>query len=399
MADTYYVRYETTDAVATFGGFSTFGTVNQPFVQQAAILSLFNRVGSSCVTVVKKIEVNEVQARTNATATSNNLSLIRTTAHTGGIPIPVIPMDTTDTPLPAEVSIVQYPGEVTTTGSSIRNMLGKVGLQPFSPLTGIASPRLGSIRDSLSDSNIYTNYFTAETQSITLREGEGIALTTGSLAPPNFPYELVVRLSDGSGTHYINTVINNCAMPALLGILNGTGSGVVLTVERIEFSELHQNTAPLLFSLETISDVYGGSAIGYIPLDTANPALPSGVVIAANATALSASPDSSTAIRSRSSGDAPFRRLVTAGFGVSPGLASGLLTLRDGNSVIFNFSNAVDSAGGFVLREGEGIALFDNPVAVGSSSAIINYEIIVRFTNVYTPPPSGGGEHSCVFVG
>lgn len=396
MADTYYVRYETTDGIATFGGFSALGTVNQPFVQQVALLSIFNRVGSNCVSVIKKIEVNDAQARTN-TITINNLSLIRTTGQVGGIPIPVIPMDTTDTPLPAEVLIVQYPGEITTTGDPFRVMQGRTCLQLFSPLTGIAAPRLGMINDALAGSNIYANYFTTDTQSITLQEGEGIALSTGGLAPYNFPYEIVVRLSDGAATHYVNTVVNNCAMPALIGVFNGAGSGVVLTVERIEFSEIKQNIVPVLYSIESISDVYGGADITPIALDTANPALPSGIAIVSNGVALSASPDSSTSIRSRSSGDIPFRRFTMSGTGVGPELSTGLATLKDSIAVRFDFSPSIDPTGGFVLREGDGIALFDNPNAVGSSSAVINYEIVVRFTNVYTPP--AGGEHSCVFVG
>lgn len=384
MAEGFYLRYETTDAVATYETLAAAGTVNQPYITQNAVVGIFNAKGSDCVTTVKRIEINELQART--TTLPNNLSIFRTTAQTGGESLTVTKHDTNDADLSALVSIVKYPGSVTTTGDNIRRLLGRNGLSPATAFNAFCAPRLGDVKGSLSHAIAYNN-FEAGTQGIVIREGEGIAITTGLVAPANFPLEFVIKINNGSATYSVTTVVKNSAMVALIGIFNAVGSGETLTIARIDFSEIRTVDILPAFTVESISGLYGGTAISPISLDTNNTAIPSGVQIVSNCAVDSASINSSTSIRSQISGDGAIRRITPPAFGVGVALASGLIPFLRRKHVVFDFSPAVDSSGGFVLREGEGIAIFNKPNACG----YINYEIILYLTNVYTPPTPGGG--------
>lgn len=392
MAEQFILRHETTEAVASYEAFSAAGTINQPYLEHIAVLGIYNQIESDCVTRIKKIEINELSGRT--TTIPNAIRMMRTTAQSGGQSITPVKHDTNDASLPSQIAIAKNPYSVTTTGVEFRRLKGANRHAVATALTGFAAMRLGDLKNSLSNNNLYTVY-EAETQGATLREGEGIALVTDNTSPPNFPYEISCKINVGSVTHNINTVVYNSALPCLFGIHNGSGSGVVLTVSRIELSEIRTTDILPQFTIETISGIYGGTDITPIKLDTSNTTIPSGLKLVSNCTVQQANIDSATAVRSRNSGDLPLRRVVRPPFGVSPALASGILTLQNRKHIVFDFSTIVDSDGGLVLREGQGLAIINRPNASGYA----NYEVIVHFTNAYTPAGGGGSGGAFTFVG
>lgn len=390
MAESFYLRHETSEAVATYEAFATAGTVNQPYIEHIAVMGIYNQIESDCVTKIKRIEINEIAGRT--TTIQNAIRVIRTTAQSGGEAITPVQHDTDDTALPSQVAIAKNPYSVTTTGAEFRRINGRVGLVTTA-LNAFVTPRIGDVKGAWSHSNLYTNYDSA-TQAITLREGEGLAIVTDNTSAPNFPWEVSCKINVGTDTYNINTVVFNSALSNLFGILNGSGSGVVVVISRLEISEIRTaNILPML-TVETISGIYGGVDLTPTKLDTSNTSIPSGLKLLKNCTVQQASIDSATAIRSRVSGDLAVRRLVKPTFGVGPALASAFMSFQTKKQRVFDFSPSVDSDGGLVLREGEGIAILNRP----NACCYLTYEIIVHFTNTYSPP-SGGGGGSFTFVG
>jgi len=391
MAESFYLRHETSESVATYEAFAAAGSTNQPYIEHIAVLGIYNQVESDCVTRIKTIEINEISGRT--TTIPNAIRFIRTTAQSGGETITPIQHDTNDTALPSQVLIAKNPYSVTTTGDAFRRINGHNKLSTATAVNPFITARIGGLKSPLSHTNVITNY-ESTTQAITLREGEGVAFITDATSPPNFPYEISCKINVGSSTHNINTVVYNSALTNLFGIHNGSGSGVVVVISRLEISEIRTVDILPMFTIETISGIYGGKDLTPAMLDTSNTAIPSGLKLRKDCTVQQASIDSATALRSRVSGDLPLRRLVRPTFGIAPALASAF-AFNTKKHKVFDFSTAIDSDGGLVLREGEGLAVLNRPNASGYAL----YEIIVHFTNVYTPPSGGSGGGSFTFVG
>jgi len=385
MAELFLARAETTDGLASYEAFSLINSATNMYLDHGAILALFNEYNSDSVVRIKRIEINELVARTTTTPTK--LSLNRITALTGGETISPIKMDSVSADLPSQVSIVKNAGSVTNTGVQYRDQLGFQNLS-IAALRGLATPLFGSgmghnAISAFSNGLLYSLH-DANVQGIVLREGQGISLNTSSVAPQNYPLEISFYVNNGSACYLVREVVNRSANPSLMAILNGSGSGVVLTVGRIQITQIKTDDILPMFTVETITGTYEGQDISVVKMDSLNEDIPAGVKVKKNCTVTQVNADASLGGRKKESGDLALRRRASSPFGVSPALASGIIPFMNKRQAVFDFSPTVDTDGGLVLREGEGIAIMQRP----NASAWGNYEVLVYFTNVYSP---GGG--------
>ena len=406
MADTYYVQTELApiacfeqlqpqpalldeyEVVRGVGGatLTTLGPgllgfpANGPYVVGCANFALFNGLGSGKLVNVQSITITETQGRTT-TATTNRLGVQRITALAGGDDVTPVSLDSDNAPIPAEVLIREYVGSVTTTGGVLRTILD---LPQLNPTRAVAFPswRLPGTAD-----RVYGVGTVDTLQGQVLREGEGLAVfTSGDVAKENFPLAVVVTLRIGTENYWIRTRLSTSSMGAMLAIFNGSGSGVVVEVLNVSASEISTDEAGFLrrFQLETISGITPNSAgdrIDPVSMDSANAALPSQILAAEKAGCLQQSGDGIAIDGTPHRHDENvLRRLVSAPIGVSAGLACAVPV---GQRVQRQFIMSEDRP--FVLRENEGIALFQRQLGSGQGWG---YQLQCRFS-VEDGPLSG----------
>lgn len=398
MADTYYVQTELApiacfeqlqpqpallgeyEVLRTVGG-ATLTTLgpgllgfpnNGPYVVGCANFALFNGIGSGKLVNVQSITITETQGRT-ASATTNRLGVQRITGLAGGDDVTPVALDTNNAAIPAAVLIREYVGSVTTTGTVLRTILD---LPQLNPTRAVAFPswRLPGTAD-----RVYGVGTVDALQGQVLREGEGLAIfTSGNVAKENFPLAVVVTIRIGAENYWIRTRLATSSMGAMLAIFNGAGSGVVVEVLNVAASEIATDEQGFLrrFQLETISGVTPNSAgdrIDPVPMDSANAALPSQILCAEKAGCLQHNGDGVNLDNSpHRHDDNVLRRLVSAPFGVSAGLSCAVPV---GQRMQRQFIMSEDRP--FVLRENEGIALFQRQLGSGQGWG---YQLQCRFS-------------------
>lgn len=327
------------------------GTPGGPCLVNAAPWALYNRAGSGKKVSLLQLHLRELQART-ATATSNRLSTIRLSAMSGGIPLAPQPLDTDNAALPAQVLCSEGP-DITTTGATLREALD---LPQLNATRAVALPpwRLPGWQD-----RIY-GAFGSEPQGQVLREGQGLAVfSTGRIAKENWPLAVVVLFSIGSASYVARTRLTTGSMDCAVGLFNGAGSGVVLTVNQVLVAEVATDEQTVRrFQLEPISGLRIGDALDVTPLDSTAPALPAGIVCAEKAGCLQESADATTVPARRC--ENVLRRLATPPLGASPGLAN---PFRSPELEAHVWQQS--SASPLVLREGEGVALYQRQLTHG----------------------------------
>ncbi len=385
--NTYYLNLRSQNIVPTTE--TILPTVNTPYIEQASLLGIMNNHGSDSIIRVREIQINELIGRTTTAVTA--LDLWRITALVGGEVVSSIPYDSTASALPSQISIVKHPNSVTTTGSYIRRMLTKYGLSLTGALLwhfGVA----GGSRSGGMNLNHLFNSGDSEAQKIVLREGQGIALRTNLTSPQNFSVELTVHFSDGTNTRVINEVLNIQSATELFAILNGSGSGIVMEIQRIEMRLIRTADIPF-FTIESFSDMYGGTSLTPISMDSANASIDSLVEFKQNASVLQGNIDAMQGRNSKQGGDLiPLRRLVQPTFGKGVALASGALQIRPITNKPFHIDRG-NNEGEFTLREGEGLGIFQRV----NGSGMGNYEFNIMFTVEDNGGVVSGGESSYVF--
>lgn len=345
---------------------------NQPYVVAAANFALMNGSGSGKLVKVHSITITETQGRT-ASATVNRLGVQRVTAIAGGDDVTPVPLDSANAGIPAEVLLREYVGSVTTTGGVLRTILDTPQLNP-TRLVSYPSWRTPGTAD-----RVYGTGSVDAVQGQVLREGEGVALfTSGAVAKENFPLAVVAVIKIGTECYWLRTRLSTSSMGAMLAIFNGSGSGVVVELLTVNVSEIATDEVGFLrrFQIETIrgmSPNSQGGALEATPMDSTNATLPSQIVAAEKAGCLQVSGDGmdidGTAHRHN---EDVLRRLVSAPFGVSPGLAC---PIPMGQRLQRQFIMGDDGA--FVLRPGEGIGLFQRQLGSGQGWG---YQLQCRFS-------------------
>lgn len=236
-----------------------------------AHLALFNTTGSNQIVRIREISVSPLNLEG---VTLNTVNLSKITAHNGGTTFTPFPLDTASATFP---STVEIRGDVLSYTAVAENF-AKVMLQQTS-LLGV------TVGYPFAKKNVMTKWgdaTTAQTQKITLRNGQGVALTE-----PNYPNTLnfpcivnaTIRLSD-TGACYRFTAFTQSNTPALLTLLNngytaGNVEVIDLTIDAVRGGVTAASTADSLpyhtiALLEGYNPTTNGEVVTPKKLDSAN---------------------------------------------------------------------------------------------------------------------------------
>lgn len=295
MADTWFVHAQFSDLGAPPTR-DRMPTGSNPLVFHGAVLGIFNDTGSGKVVRVKRLTLTDQSKRVfGGGITITEIWLARATGvdevESNGRAVPVIQMDSGATALPSQVRVCRD-SVLSGSGGPLERLRGGVfGIQNSAgnPVV-MGGDRIGGGAPSFCYSGaVMGSWRSADTQSQVLREGEGMALgliwtTLGSGA---FAARVQVRvwLRVGSDTHLATFVValDPTSIPYAFSVWNGVGSGVVVSVDRVEVEEIYQALSTShgsdrnLHTVETTSAMIGGVALDPIPYDSSADALPSGI--------------------------------------------------------------------------------------------------------------------------
>lgn len=343
------------------------GNPGLPCVVNSAPFALFNSEGTNKLVNILEIDLLETQGRT-ATATNFAFGFERCSAMTGGDDIEVTKLDSNSSSLPSQVLVRKVIGAYTTTGGTIRKVLD---LPQLNATRAAAFPPWRSPTAWTND-RVY-GASNADVQGQVLREGEGfVAMTTTGTGKGPFPLAVIVLFSIGAATYMAHTQGSADTFPAFLGIFNGSGSGVVITINQVLVAEVMTDDTPLRrFQLETISGIKAPDLLEAVALDSSNAALPAGIVVAQKAACFQASSDC-VVLPSRTD-EHVLRRLVRPDVGASPGLTTPFTAPQHISRHVFS----QHSDGPLVLRSGEGIALYQRQTYSGLA---FGYQLSVLFS-------------------
>ena len=391
MPNTYTIRCD--NEYPTF----TLETItqNMPYTEQVALFGIMNNIGSNSLIRLKNINVNDVTTR--AGAVLNTIQMIRVTAMEAGISTATpLKLDSSASDLSSQVRVEMYPASYTGT-SVLRTQAAAYANIPATALSFHGAIAGAASFDSMGFGYIYRSPFT-ECQPLTLREGEGMVLAPSNIASADIGtmVELTVDLFDGTNTYHYCEMVEIGTLPCLFGVYNNSGSGVVINIVRISTRLINTLDSARYFNLESICGMYDGHDIGPIKMDSTQPDIPSSVWIRENPVVTQANVDALQYTRhKRSGGDiTPFFRYLALPFGVSPGLASGLLAWH-AQPAPMKTSCAFDPDSDITLREGQGVAIMQR----GTASCRGRYRISVRVNYESTGGgATGGGEHSFTWI-
>jgi len=328
-----------------------------PYLEHVAPMAIFNPTGSGKTVRIRRIEHLPQMAQNSVTV--GTFDLTRITAHTGtGDAIEAESLDSSNVALPSQVVCARRPATITTTGTPLEVRKGNPFANDTRVLGGVfALPALSWIVRRWDAT-------TPELQRITLREGQGIAVTLNDVTGYVWRLMVVVTVRVVStGACYVYQVPVTPMVLPMLSILNGSGSGVVLEVVNVSFREIGTDVMPQI-AVEPIDGIGDGDTLTPVALDSTADI---GAVIVRH----------NCKIRMRGSKygaliSIPHQDWINPGvFGVGPGLSN--LT---GNAGRFNpakpYANEFDT----VLREGEGIAVtYKNAGSLGRMSHRITFTV------------------------
>lgn len=321
---------------------------NVPYLQHGAWWALFNGAGSNRVVTVKELQLVPLQSRTSSAV--SNYTTQRITSLTGGIDVTPIPLDTNNASL-SSLILTRINCDIAASANSTLRITPDVPL--LNATRAVTYPTWHS--PTSGNAEVYTRVNT-DVQGIVLRENEGLSiLSTGGVSRENYALAVSVVFTVSSESFIVREIVQTGAMPSLFALFNSTGSGKVVTVEHILVTEVASDETTLRrITLETISGIHPnsfGTPSNLIPLDSTTAALPTQIRCCQRPGALQMSADAVNAVRD----DRNFlRRQVGATMGVGPGLATGPNV--GGNAITPDYCRIW--RGDMILREGEGIALF-----------------------------------------
>jgi hypothetical protein len=353
---------------------------NTPYVEAGAWWALFNERGSGAVITINGLQLTPLQARTSSV--QSNYGLQRISAVDGGSDIEnITPMDSNNPTIPPEV-LFRRNANITTTGSNLQTVVDI-------PLLNATRAMCYPIYRSPGYGSSMYEQPNSTTQSQVLREGEGLGiLTTGNIGRENFCYGVTVLLTVGTNSYLLRETVQTGAWGSLISVFNGVGSGVIIRVREIFVAEItsDETTTARSLTVETISGLSKNS-LGIpsplIPMDTTNPDLPSGIKSIFRAGVLQVGADSMLGPINRRN-QFPLRRIAAAPFGVGPGLAAGVYL-----GCAFNDDYVRLLSDGFVLREGEGIAIMQREDTSGwGSGYFLSGSVIIAPTSAPAAEPT-----------
>jgi len=237
----------------------------------------------------------EISQGFDSIQTVNPQTIYRITSVSDGMNLTVVKSDSNSAALPSQVRVVSHPASITEAGiiarpgqlrgtrtgntsNAVSPFGSRVGTAPYSIMAGWQ--RSGG-----------------HVQPIVLREGEGIAWLQRSGVSPHVQYGHVVFRNQASGASYNATTraIPVGEQDTMLVVFNGSGSGIILEVIRIEShdvgfpaassndtAELSHPISVMGYRMMKCTDLINGEAVTPVPRDTANTALPSTIQVFTN---------------------------------------------------------------------------------------------------------------------
>lgn len=350
-----------------------------PYLGTPTPLAIMNDKGSG---VVLKVRRASLRPNTGPNALTSILSVQKITAISAGTDVEVEKFDSTNADLPSQVVIRKRASSVTPVAdSNVRRIMAMAELNATRVLAWMTSANEGDSRNGMDSGEIARWTGDAAVTGMILREGEGLAFVYATNAPShsyavNFRFRNVAT----GATYRVSEVVTPRYMAgdAPLSILNGSGSGVVLEVEKAQAREIGTDEVPLTYwgMIDGLDD--GGTVAEYVLADTSL-ALPSGVRIRTGAVAQRLGAKVGALIT-----NPHLRRIVLAEPPYGPGISGGPQICRRG---IFAPDLVAEGDSEIVLREGQGFAcILLNAGAQVSHEAILVVEVV---TPSATFPPEG----------
>ena len=309
-----------------------------PYLEHVAPLALFNPTGSGKTVRVRRAEVMPLMAQT--TTTPGNYDLYRITAHTGtDDAIAAMKLDSNNAALPSQVVLARRPATVTTSGSQWD------GARAIPLANDTRALGYGFAATPWAQRLHKQDATTAERQRMTLREGEGIAVSLNSVVGLvyRFMVTLTVRVAATGACHTYTFPVTPAVLP-LFSLLNGSGSGVVLEVVSLAYQEIGTDVIPQI-ALEPIDGIGDGDTLTPVAFDST--ASIGSIICRHNCKILMRGAKHGALI------SVPHEQWqVPGGYGTGPGLAN--LT---SDFPFFRQAKPYPNELDIVLREGEGIAI------------------------------------------
>lgn len=228
----------------------TTSTAGHPYHELPMCLAVHNRVGSG-----KLVYIHVANVKPVTTAQQNNamVQYTRITAASSGIDtVTPFPHDSTSTALPSQIECLYLPSSVTkTAGSQYRRMTMQPMFNQTRVLSALVARTGGDGRSGNDSSEVYAET-DADTGGWILRAGEGLCLelVNTDLGAIN-AFSVTMVFNVGAETWRVNKVIEprmwHKSSGAVLSLMNNTGSGVVLDVQRIQVREIGTDDTPQVY--------------------------------------------------------------------------------------------------------------------------------------------------------
>ena len=352
-------------------------TAGHPYYVGPAAMAVFNKPASGKVVYVESMNVKPLATGQNAT---NVVILQRCSAASGGELLTFGKSDSGFADLPSQVEARTFPDSVTVVGSSaIRRLMLQARWHATAALATFVARATGASAAGF-DSSEVASFTDAAVQPYVLREGEGLVLTNVN-DHSHMGYALSFLLKDATNnrTYRVRDLIDPLGGSAshIFSLLNGSGSGIVLEVHRIQLRETGSYEVPigtweLIEALDDDAEALPPSTV--LPHDSTLP-LNSGVLVKANTRAVKAG------FRSGGLITLPvFHRAQLT----EPPFGAGVTGLQLGRRGKFAKDFVANGETKLALREGCGLALF-----MRNSSSLFVHEAQITFTVADVIPAVG----------
>lgn len=224
---------------------------------------LWNPPTSNTKVYIKNMKVINEMSQDNALGTSI-LNYVRISAYitnnfTNSAQY-IVPMNSSNPSLPSQVKILTRVDSVTTTGIIKEFMNFPQNGDTIVQARTIAirtSKSKGLDRRGLNPASISYSYGTTATGQ-KLREGEGVAIVANGIQV-NVAYRFTITMTTDNGYTYMATeVVRPYSTFVPFVVFNGSGSGVVLTINNVECEEMGVDSL-CQFAIQKIDDIFLGS--------------------------------------------------------------------------------------------------------------------------------------------
>jgi hypothetical protein len=208
-----------------------------PYLNDVSAVGIFNGSTSHALRI-KHLSCRAISAEQNQSA---RCELVRITAASGGSLVTPFKVDSANSSLPSQVEVREMPTSATVVSGSVLRSIMMIPWANYTRPLGTWIARTNGDSNSKNDSSeIAAHGRGVDTQGYRINEGEGLLWRLATTTQVHcYTVSILMRDVATGATH----LINQLAMPDggsanILSILNGSGSGVVLSITRIQIREI-----------------------------------------------------------------------------------------------------------------------------------------------------------------